>query len=246
MFSLVSPRTPRSYPVKLLSSWAVPSIYFFFSPGAGFGISPCWISLGSCQPISQGRWCPCDGNMTLWYQPSFMFSEKFLIVCSASSSRSLMKIVKGLSIDPWDTRLVTSIQLDDDDGQSSAFGSACSSSFQPSSLSAHLSHTTTASLGGSYGRQCQRPSWSPSRQYPHSPHPAGQPFHCELSGWSSMTSLFVNPCWLLLIVFLSFICLEIFSWISWYVLANVVWSNHGSGNQDCYDKDFISSFVSTT
>lgn len=150
-----------------------------------------------------------------------MFSEKFLIVCSASSSRSLMKIVEGLSIDPWDTRLVTSIQLDDDDGQSSAFGSARSSSFQPSSLSAHLSHTTTARLGGSYGRQCQRPSWSPSRQYPHSPHPAGQPFHCELSGWSSMTSLFVNPCWLLLIVFLSFICLEIFSWISWYVLAKV-------------------------
>ena len=59
MFNLVS--TPRSFSIKLLSSWVTPSIYCAWgwsSPGAGLFTSPGWTSAGSCRPISLACWGP--------------------------------------------------------------------------------------------------------------------------------------------------------------------------------------------
>jgi len=63
MVKLVSTRTPKFFPAKLLSSWASLSIYWCMDPstqgsflGAGLFISHCWSSWGSFQLISPA--CP--------------------------------------------------------------------------------------------------------------------------------------------------------------------------------------------
>jgi len=51
-----------------------------------------------------------------------------------------------------------------------------------------------------------------------SPSLSGQSLHCRsLSSWSSMTSHFVNPCWLLLMIFLYLICLVMVPGISYSI-----------------------------
>lgn len=85
MFSLVYPRTHRSYSSKLLSSWAVPSIYIFFLPMCRIWYFPLlnfirFLSAHFSRLLT-----------SLWWQhdplisaapPSFKFSEKNSWLCA--------------------------------------------------------------------------------------------------------------------------------------------------------------------
>lgn len=86
-----------------------------------------------------------------------------------------------------------------------------SASFQSKSLSAHPAHTATTSLRGCQGRQLQSTYYSIGRQYTFLSSTKS-----IISSWTffkliTHSFLLVNSCWLILIIFLSFMCLKMVS-----------------------------------
>lgn len=63
------------------------------------------------------------------------------------------------NIDPGGKLLVTGLQLNNTELN-------CSASFHITSLSAHLACASSDSLWGFLGRECQKPYWAQSKQYP--------------------------------------------------------------------------------
>lgn len=116
-FSLLSTRTPNSFPAKLLSRQLASGAWSYSLPVAGLGIS---FELHETphNPFLEPAKVRLNGSTTIWSivtPPSFASFANLLRVWSTPSSRSLMRMllinVIGPSIDPWGTPLVTDIQL---------------------------------------------------------------------------------------------------------------------------------------
>lgn len=110
-YSMVSTRTSRSSPVKLLSSWAAPSTYLdAHFPDAGFNTSSYWTSWDSCQPsLSRSLTVAAQLSGISATISSILSSANLLRVHSAPSSKWLMKMVNRTrrNIGPWGTPLTS-------------------------------------------------------------------------------------------------------------------------------------------
>lgn len=95
-------------------------------------------------------------------------------------------------MDPWDTLLITALKLELvlPVTNHSLSGPVHSVGFPSVTLSVCPVNTSSISLWKSYGRQCQKPFWSQSTQYPLlCPHLLSQSFHYRRwsVNWSSIT-----------------------------------------------------------
>jgi len=167
MVSSLSTRAPKSFSAKLISSWWVPSPAFcmeLFLPRYRTLHFPLLNLMsffsGNFSSLSRTLWMaaqPCGVLFTpLWFASSW----NLLRVQYAPSSKPLMKILNssGPSIFLgvhcwWQSSTWNSCHW------SQIFGSSASFSL-PDSI--HLTHLA---LWGCYGRQHQKPCYSPDKQY---------------------------------------------------------------------------------
>lgn len=109
-------------------------------------------------PILQPIKTPLNGSTPILCISHLASSVNLLRVQPVPSSKSLIKTLNSIcpSIDPWDTLVVSGLQL----GFVQlipTFELGSSASFQPISLLIHLTLTSSVCLWRCYGRQCEKP-----------------------------------------------------------------------------------------
>ena len=164
MVNLSSTRTSRSLSAELLSSRSTPSLYRcmgLFLPRCRNLHLPVLNLIrflsDKLSILSRSRWMVAQPFGVSTTPLSLVSSANLLRLHSNSSSRSLMKKLNktGPSTDPWETPLVTGLQLDSALLMTTLWFCHSASS-QSTSPTTHPAHTSWASLGGCYGRHCKK------------------------------------------------------------------------------------------
>lgn len=206
MFNLVS-RTSRFFSAELLSSWMIPSIYWC----QGFSLPTCTTAhlVELNETLSSPPLQPADSmahfSTTLL---CFLSSANLLRVHYSTSSRSLTKMLNriGTSTNPWGT--VSYPQQPPTTFCAGNFSDLQHSvSFQSSSLQSKQQLTICSDLL----EDSQRPYWSPGRHLHCSPSFIKLFISLQKLGsrrWDKHSLSLLNSGWWLLVIFLSFICLE--------------------------------------
>lgn len=150
--------------------------------------------------------------------PGLESAANLLEVHSNPSSRSIRKMLNriGLTTDLWVTLLVNGLQLSVIPLVTTLW-IWLSSQFSFHSLSPCSAHISTTCVWGSQERQCEKTYWSPCEQYsllsPHLPVTSLYKFIKLIKH----DFPFVNPYWLLLIIFMYLMCLKLAPSISYSI-----------------------------